>query len=720
MSAPAITEKQMVVLQKMMSTEFYLSPLKFCLWNYSWGSGDLKNFKGPRKWQREIMLDIERYLTEGLQQKKITGSLPDFFRAAVASGRGPGKSALVGMLAHWFISTRIGGSTWVAANGEPQLRTKTFPEIAKWFARGMNADFFEIASTSITPARWFKEFIESEGGLNKNTRYYYVNGQLWSAENPDAFAGAHNFDGEFAIFDEASGVPDPIWTVQEGVFTEDIIDRFWLVFSNPRKNTGAFCDCFHAHKKQWRTYQIDSRSVEGISHTPFENIIEKYGEDSDEAKVEVYGQFPSVGDDQFISPKLVDEALDRLPVEEPGAPIVLGVDVARFGNDKTVITARKGSVRLAVRKYTGLDTMAVCGKVIEAMKEWKPDLTIIDEGGLGAGVLDRLKEQGYKVRGVSFGSRADNPIAYFNKRSEMWGAMRDWLRTASLGSLGDNAAAENKATKADLTAPRYKSSSNGSIVLESKADMKKRGIHSTDEGDSLALTLAYPVGSGALDTQKIRVWTEEIPRFSQIIQSYYGDFLEQTAGVTVSASVWGVFENKGTKRVMLVDTWSEKMSYAEMRAKIIKDWHSEYGTGDQRARKTKANLVLLGQKEVGELMIHDMHTANIIVPKYPAGDTDLIERAHHTASILNEGCVYFPESTSQKGKVIKWSRGLIEQCDRFPNDEETGLVNTMCRAINYIKDAELLEMPVAALDEPEDDTFDYSKRLRPNINPYAA
>lgn len=720
MSTPTITEKQSAILEKMLSREFYLSPLKFALWNYEWKKGDLKNFNGPRKWQREIMLDIEKYLTEGLQQKVITNTFPDFFRAAVASGRGPGKSALIGMLSNWFMSTRLGGSTWVAANGEPQLRTKTFPEIAKWFARGANADFFEINSTAITPAKWFKEFIESEEGMNKNTRYYYTGGQLWSAENPDAFAGAHNFDGEFAVFDEASGVPDPIWTVQEGVFTEDIIDRFWLTFSNPRKNTGAFYDCFHGNKKQWRTYQIDSRSVEGISHTPFNNIIEKYGEDSDEAKVEVYGQFPSVGDDQFISPKMVDEALDRLPVEEPNAQIVLGVDVARFGNDKTSVSVRKGSVLLKVYKYQGLDTMQVCGKVIEVMKEWKPSLTIIDEGGLGAGVLDRLKEQGYNVRGVSFGSRADNPIAYFNKRAEMWGALRDWLRTASIGSFEDNGAAENKAMKADLTGPRYKTSSNGSIVLESKADMKKRGIPSSDFSDSLALTLAYPMGSGVLNTAEVRMWGEDVPRFNKVVQSYHAEFTEKSTTEMVSSTSWGVFEHKGLRRVMLLDAWREKMSYSDMRQKIIKDWHAEYGGGDQRTRKAKADMVLLGKNEVGELMIGDMLRANIIVPKYPAGDTNVLERAHQTASILNERCVYFPESKVQKGQVTKWSRDLIDQCDRFPNDEEQGLVITMTRALNYLKDSQLLEMP-SAPDDPDDDTFDYQNNRHPltaRINPY--
>ncbi len=233
-----MTEDQALVLERMLSHDLYVSPLRFAMWAYPWGEGDLRDFDGPRQWQRDVMEDIEEYLTKALWARENGGVLPDFYRHAIASGRGPGKSALVGMLTHWFISTRIGGSAWVAANGEPQLRTKTFPEIAKWVARGINSEFFDVNAMSIQPATWFQKYIESPEGLKSSTKYYYVSGQLWSKENPDAFAGAHNYQGEMAIFDEASGVPDEIWPVQANVFTENIVDRFWLAFSNPRKNQG--------------------------------------------------------------------------------------------------------------------------------------------------------------------------------------------------------------------------------------------------------------------------------------------------------------------------------------------------------------------------------------------------------------------------------------------------------------------------------------------------
>ena len=308
---------------------------------------------------------------------------------------------------------------------------------------------------------------------------------MWSEENPDAFAGGHNWDGEFAMFDEASGIPDSIWPVQNNVFTENIVDRFWMAFSNPRKNSGAFFECFHKNRDLWRTTQIDSRTVENISHSSYENTIKEFGEDSNEAKVEVYGEFPSIGEDQFISPAIVDDAINREAYKDTTAPIVIGVDPARGGADSTVIVVRQGRDLLLVKRYHGDDTMTTVGRIIEAMEQFNPALTTIDEGGLGYGILDRLTEQRYKVRGVNFGWKATKPIMYANKRAEIWGAMKDWLRTASIPS--------DRQLKADLTGPTTKPTSSGCIQLESKKEMKARGLASPDAADALAITFAFPV-----------------------------------------------------------------------------------------------------------------------------------------------------------------------------------------------------------------------------------
>jgi hypothetical protein len=201
----------------------------------------------------------------------------------------------------------------------------------------------------------------------------------------------------------------------------------------------------------------------------------------------VYGEFPSDGDDQFISPRLVDEAMARVRFKDESAPRVIGVDPARGGADSTVIVVRQGRDIVAIRRHRGEDTMTTVGRVIDAIEEFNPALTVIDEGGLGYGVLDRLKEQRYKVRGVNFGWKAKNPVMWGNKRAEMWGDMREWLRSASIPT--------DRLLKSDLCGPHVKPNSSGTLFLEGKKEMKARGQASPDAADALAVTFAYPLAN---------------------------------------------------------------------------------------------------------------------------------------------------------------------------------------------------------------------------------
>ncbi len=458
-------------------------PETFVMFAFPWGQKNtpLEHFSGPRRWQREVL----RTITQHIRRNRAPEAVLDALRAAVASGRGIGKSALVSWLILWMLSTRLGSSVIVSANSESQLRNVTWGELTKWATMAINSHWWEPSATKLVPAAWLTTLVERD--LKKGTRYWGAEGKLWTEENPDAYAGVHNQDGMMVIFDEASGIPDGIWSVAAGFFTEPIVDRYWLAFSNPRRNTGYFYECFNAKRNFWTTRNIDSRTVEGTDKAIYEQIIAEYGEDSREARIEVYGEFPSVGDDQFISPRVVDDAAKRAKYKDPNAPIVLGIDPARSGADATVIVARQGRDLLAIRRYRGDDTMTVVGHVIEAIEEFKPALTVLDEGGLGYGILDRLTEQRYKVRGVNFGWKAKNPVMWGNKRAEMWGAVREWLKTASVP--------EDRQLKADLIGPKIKPNSSGTIFLESKKEMKARGLASPDAADALAVTFAYPLAS---------------------------------------------------------------------------------------------------------------------------------------------------------------------------------------------------------------------------------
>jgi hypothetical protein len=350
----------------------------------------------------------------------------------------------------------------------------------------INSHWWEVSATKLVPAQWLTTLVERD--LKKGTRYWAAEGKLWSEENPDSYAGVHNHDGMMVIFDEASGIPDGIWSVAAGFFTEKILDRYWFAFSNPRRNTGYFYEAIEGNKRDfWSSDIIDARTVEGTDKGIYDQIIAEYGEDSMQARVEVYGEFPAAGEDQFISPVVVEDAFKRPRYKDTTAPIVIGVDPARGGMDSTVILVRQGRDIVAIKRLKGEDTMSVVGHVIEAIEEYKPTLTVIDEGGLGYGILDRLTEQRYKVRGVNFGWRSKNPAMWQNKRSEMWGAMRDWLKSASIP--------QDRQLKNDLVGPMRKFNSSGSILLESKKEMKARGLASPDAADALAVTFAYPVAS---------------------------------------------------------------------------------------------------------------------------------------------------------------------------------------------------------------------------------
>ena len=473
------------------------NPLAFVLYTFPWGKAGtpLEHFSGPRKWQREVLTELTEHI------KQNNGKVDfDTFRMATSSGRGIGKSALVSWLVIWMLTTRIGSTTIVSANSEAQLRSVTWAEITKWLSMAMNTHWFEVSATRVMPAKWLTELVERD--LKLGTRYWGVEGRLWSAENPDSYAGVHNFSGVMLVFDEASGIDDSIWSVASGFFTENTPNRFWLAFSNPRRNSGYFYEAFHSKREFWKNKIVDARTVEGTDKAVYQQIIDEYGADSAQAHVEVFGEFPSASDDQFIGADIVDEAMNRDKYKDLSAPIILGVDPARFGADSTVIAVRQGRDIIAIKRYKGDDTMETVGRIIECMEEYKPVLVNIDEGGLGAGVVDRLKEQRYKVKGVNFANKSKNMMMYGNKRAEMWGDMREWLRTASIP--------KDRTLKTDLISPLMKPDSKGAIFLESKKDMKARGLASPDAADAIALTFAYPVAHREyVDKRPIRSYSQQ-------------------------------------------------------------------------------------------------------------------------------------------------------------------------------------------------------------------
>lgn len=450
--------------------QFEHDPAGFAAEMFPWGAGELSDATGPREWQRDALTVIGAHLSNPETRHKP-------LRIAVASGHGIGKSACIGMVINWAMSTCEDCRVVVTANTESQLRTKTWPEISKWARLSLTAAWWKVPAMSLYSA---------DSGHEKSWRADAI---PWSENNTEAFAGLHNKGKRIVlIFDEASAIADKVWEVAEGALTDEGTEIIWLAFGNPTQNTGRFRECFGRYRNLWVTRQIDSRTVEGTNRAYLDELVATYGEDSDIARVRVRGQFPAQAAEQFISWQTVEDAQQRrLDFLDKGAPLILGVDIARFGDDKSVIRGRQGRDGKPFKpiKWVGMDTVFSAGKVAEAIDRLQPQAVFIDGGGVGGGVVDILKARGYKVIEVNFGAQARNSRMYANKRAEMWGDLREWLKTAAIDS--------DPELHDDLVGPEYGFDKDGRVILERKEDMKRRGLASPDDGDSLALTLAEPV-----------------------------------------------------------------------------------------------------------------------------------------------------------------------------------------------------------------------------------
>jgi hypothetical protein len=456
-------------------------PLGYVLFVFEWGQGELASHDGPLDWQRDVLVAIGN----GLSPEHA-------LRLAIASGHGIGKSALVSWIILWSLSTCVDTIGVVTANTGDQLKQKTWVQLAKWHRLSLNAHWFALTSKAIF----------SVDPVHEKT--WRIDAVTWNEARTEAFAGLHNEGKRIVLlYDEASGIPDMIWDVSTGALTDMNTEIIWTAFGNPTKNIGRFRECFAGGRFQhrWDNRQIDSRQVPITNKAEIAEWIEDYGEDSDFVRVRVRGVFPRAGTSQFISSELVTAAADPLRDVDVTLmdPLIMGVDVARFGDDKTVFRFRRGRDARSIKpfKFRGLDTMQVAARVAEAFATYKPDAIFIDNGGFGAGVVDRCNYLHLPVLGVDFGGTPDREIQgresgvwYFNKGAEMWGAMRDWLA----GGAIDN----DEELKADLPAREYGyalKSGRDCIALEQKKHMKARGLASPDDGDALALTFAHPVAA---------------------------------------------------------------------------------------------------------------------------------------------------------------------------------------------------------------------------------
>jgi hypothetical protein len=453
---------------------FTHDPLGFVLYAWDWGVGELEKFPdGPDQWSREVLNEIGDKLRAG----SISG-LSEAIQIATASGHGIGKSAMVSWLIEWAIHTCEDTKGIVTANTEGQLRTKTWPELAKWHRLVITGD------------KWFKctaTALHSTDPAHEKT--WRIDAIPWSDHNTEAFAGLHNQGKRILVlFDEASKIADKIWEVTEGALTDDDTEIIWAAFGNPTQNTGRFRECFRKFRHRWSGRQIDSRTVKITNKTQLNKWVEDFGEDSDFVKVRVRGMFPSASMKQFIGTDDVDAATKRhLRADQYDfAPKILTVDPSWSGDDPFVIGLRQGLAFKILRVIPKNDNDIQMANLIAQLEDQEQADAVFIDAGYGTGIKSAGDVMGRAWQLVWFGEKAIDP-GCLNKRAEMWRGARDWLKQG--GAIPDDAELYQ-----DLIGPETVPRMDGKIQLESKEDMKKRGLPSPNKGDCLALSFAYPVG----------------------------------------------------------------------------------------------------------------------------------------------------------------------------------------------------------------------------------
>ena len=377
----------------------------------------------------------------------------------------------------------------VTANSERQLRTKTWAELGNWYNMYIGKQLFRLTATSIFPAD------------KSRLLTWRIDLVPWNEKNTSAFQGLHNRGKRLLIiFDEAAEIPKVIWTVAQGALSDAKTQIIWFAAGNPTETSGEF---FNIHQETphnpWITRRVDSRSVSFTNKAELNRQIaaDPEGLESDVIKVRILGEFPRLGFTSFISRAMCLEAQTREVFVPENEMVKLGVDVARYGKADSVVYPRRGrdARTLPIESVHGNNTMEVVDLVLKCMKKYRTNLVAVDGGGVGGGVIDRLRQLGIRVVEVQFGGKATPHLAgsnrenarYANKRAEIWGSLRDWLRGGALPN--DSQLLEG------ICGPKQKILNEDIIQLESKElaqdRLEREGvIFSLDKADALAITFA--------------------------------------------------------------------------------------------------------------------------------------------------------------------------------------------------------------------------------------
>lgn len=434
----------------------------------------------------------------GVQPSDLQGdalsALDKYDDVSIASGHGCGKSAIESWAMLHFMMCRPFARIGCTAPSKPQLYQILWSELAKWH-RIMRKN--SAGAMLASQYEWTKEMFRHR----QHPEEWFAMARTATRDNPEALQGLH---GEYVmlVIDEASGVVDPVFEALEG--SHGSIETKSLMCANPTRLDGTFYRShqdisFRESYKRLQWSCLDTLKSDGglVPDSYVKRIERRYGLDSNMYRVRVLGKFPLRDADSFIPFDLVEDALHR-EVAEQSKPIkVFGVDVARYGDDETVIAIRNGDIFEEYHVLRQKSTMEVAGFVAQLANKEKPHHIFIDVIGIGSGVYDRLEELGFPVIPVNVSEApALNGNKYRRLRDELWGLMRDWLDTRR-GKIWDNT---DNDLLGELTTPKYHFTSDGKIIIERKDEMRKRGLKSPNIADAHIMTFAMPVNEYSMES----------------------------------------------------------------------------------------------------------------------------------------------------------------------------------------------------------------------------
>ena len=427
--------------------------------------------QSPTKWQEDAL----RKVAAGRR------------RISIRAGHGVGKSTVCAWAVVWFMCTRFPQKTVMTAPTAGQLFDALFSELKAQVNRlpPVLRDSFDV----------FSDRIALKGAPESS----FASARTSSSDRPEALAGIHS-EHVLLIIDEASAVPEAVYEAAAGSMSGH--SACTILIGNPTRNSGMFYKTHHELASDWETMHVSCVDNALVSSDFVDQIRTTYGEESNAYRIRVLGEFAVADDDTLIAAEIVDSAMTRDVSGTEQDVMVYGVDVARFGSDRSALCKRRGNVVIEVKSWGGLDLMQLVGAIVNEANIDRPDEICVDTIGLGSGVADRLREMGYNVRDVNVAeTSAMNPNAN-RLRDELWLSVRDWLSTRGVKIPND------ASLRHELVAPRYTFTSTGKIVVESKDLMRKRGMRSPDLADALCLTFA---GNAALVGGRASSWLKGKP-----------------------------------------------------------------------------------------------------------------------------------------------------------------------------------------------------------------